>query len=280
MQLIVFLVGAVLVAIGGAMIGFGIPINEFGLGNTLINAGTTAVVGGCIVLALGAVIRQLRRIGHALESYPVPSPVGEVTPLRPPTRVNAAAATAPDLPAEGTHWPAGAAAHAAEPRENVVKEKAQADAPTPVAGRRTAGRNAPPRAEHATLVALSRRAEVTPLRRDNDQLRSKLRVFDRIWPVQGSPSVDGLPPDGESATQPEHPQPGHPAKTFTHAQEEQRPVRTMPGAGDPTVVLKSGVIDGMAYTLYADGSIEADLPQGLLRFASIDELRTYRLGKV
>jgi hypothetical protein len=40
-------------------------------------------------------------------------------------------------------------------------------------------------------------------------------------------------------------------------------------------VLKSGVVDGMAYTLYVDGSIEAELPQGTLRFASINELRSH-----
>ena len=40
-------------------------------------------------------------------------------------------------------------------------------------------------------------------------------------------------------------------------------------------ILKSGVIDGMAYTLYSDGSIEAEMPQGTMRFASIDELRDY-----
>ena len=40
-------------------------------------------------------------------------------------------------------------------------------------------------------------------------------------------------------------------------------------------VLKSGVVDGMAYTLYSDGSIEAQLPQGTLRFGSIAELRTH-----
>jgi hypothetical protein len=31
----------------------------------------------------------------------------------------------------------------------------------------------------------------------------------------------------------------------------------------------------MAYTLYTDGSIEAELPQGTLRFGSLDELRDY-----
>jgi hypothetical protein len=40
-------------------------------------------------------------------------------------------------------------------------------------------------------------------------------------------------------------------------------------------ILKSGVVDGMGYTLYVDGSIEAELPNGTLRFASINELRSH-----
>ena len=36
----------------------------------------------------------------------------------------------------------------------------------------------------------------------------------------------------------------------------------------PVSVLKSGVVEGMAYTLYTDGSIEAKLPEGTVRFAS------------
>ena len=46
-------------------------------------------------------------------------------------------------------------------------------------------------------------------------------------------------------------------------------------APEPVSVLKSGVVDGMAYTLYSDGSIEAQLPQGMLRFGSITELRNH-----
>jgi hypothetical protein len=62
---------------------------------------------------------------------------------------------------------------------------------------------------------------------------------------------------------------------------EPPPLRSEPPAeprepARPSVsILKSGVIDGMAYTLYTDGSIEAELPQGTMRFGSIDELRTH-----
>jgi hypothetical protein len=40
-------------------------------------------------------------------------------------------------------------------------------------------------------------------------------------------------------------------------------------------VLKSGIVNGMPYTLYSDGSIEAQLPEGALRFGSIAELRNH-----
>lgn len=54
------------------------------------------------------------------------------------------------------------------------------------------------------------------------------------------------------------------------------------GDDEPAVpevtVLKSGTIGGMAYKLYSDGSIEADLPDGTLRFASLQELRDHVAG--
>ena len=44
---------------------------------------------------------------------------------------------------------------------------------------------------------------------------------------------------------------------------------------EAAAILKSGVVDGMAYTLYTDGSIEAELPEGTVRFGSIGELREH-----
>jgi hypothetical protein len=56
-----------------------------------------------------------------------------------------------------------------------------------------------------------------------------------------------------------------------------RPVETKPPEPAPaeTTVVRSGVIGGMAYTLYADGSIEAELPIGTVRFGSIAELQDH-----
>jgi hypothetical protein len=55
----------------------------------------------------------------------------------------------------------------------------------------------------------------------------------------------------------------------------REPMMPSPAEQRPIAILKSGVIDGMAYTLYTDGSIEAELPQGTMRFGSIDELRAH-----
>jgi hypothetical protein len=53
------------------------------------------------------------------------------------------------------------------------------------------------------------------------------------------------------------------------------PAAAEPARSEPVSVLKSGVVDGMAYTLYTDGSIEAELAQGVVRFGSIEELRNH-----
>jgi hypothetical protein len=48
--------------------------------------------------------------------------------------------------------------------------------------------------------------------------------------------------------------------------------------GAANTVYRSGVIDGMAYTLFMDGSIQAELPQGTVKFGNIDDLQKYLLG--
>jgi hypothetical protein len=67
------------------------------------------------------------------------------------------------------------------------------------------------------------------------------------------------------------------AKPSPAPAREAFPAAPKPEAQKPRAVaiLKSGVVDGMGYTLYVDGSIEAELPQGTLRFASINELRSH-----
>jgi len=43
----------------------------------------------------------------------------------------------------------------------------------------------------------------------------------------------------------------------------------------PSGALAKTAVNGMPYTLHSDGSIEAQLPEGTLRFGSITELRNH-----
>ena len=89
-------------------------------------------------------------------------------------------------------------------------------------------------------------------------------TFEDAWPK----SERARPADAPSQRRPARTPP-----TFseTAAARQAPPVADQP----PVTVLKSGVVDGMAYSLYSDGSIEAQMPEGMMRFASIDELRAH-----
>ena len=77
-------------------------------------------------------------------------------------------------------------------------------------------------------------------------------MFDTVWPTGSRSPADEIP-----------------------SSDQDEPAAADAAPSRPAEILKSGVIDGMAYTLYTDGSIEAQLPQGTLRFASIDDLRAH-----
>jgi hypothetical protein len=104
--------------------------------------------------------------------------------------------------------------------------------------------------------------------------RSKARQpqpepFDSVWPKRGARRSDEASDLDQSAGPAAAEAPiDRPAPAEPHAPDEVRPAA-------PAGILKSGVVDGMAYTLYADGSIEAQLPQGTVRFGSIAELRSH-----
>jgi len=82
-----------------------------------------------------------------------------------------------------------------------------------------------------------------------------------MWPASPKPDVSAGAPTEAIPTQPD-------AEEADRSEPSQDEPRTV-------AILKSGVVDGMGYTLYVDGSIEAELPQGTLRFASINELRAH-----
>jgi hypothetical protein len=93
-------------------------------------------------------------------------------------------------------------------------------------------------------------------------------AFDAVWPKRGS-RRDEQADAGESAKTASAEMP------VERPSASEAPTAWAPDEARPAAILKSGVVDGMAYTLYADGSIEAQLPQGTVRFGSIAELRSH-----
>ena len=88
--------------------------------------------------------------------------------------------------------------------------------------------------------------------------------FESMWPAESRKAPEGEPMQPVEAEAPE-PEPPVEEPEEQGQREERYAIS----------ILKSGVVDGMAYTLYSDGSIEAEMPQGTMRFASIAELRAY-----
>ena len=291
MSVLLFVAGAIAVMIGVAMIGYGIPINEFSFGNTLIVAGTTAVVGGLIVFAIGVAVAQLQRISETLAGRGLLRPARPLDAFEPAAPAQTAAPTAripfppkpksemrephpyeTRMPPPPAHMPFEERAPApaapvmrnpemapAEEYEEVSLSPGHADLGEPV-------RPTPPMGGNGSRIPQGRDEaglegglpSPPPPRRTQPQTNN----FDTMWPTE--PKPERAKPVAEARLEPQ-PDLAAPAAA---------PLR---GAGEPRsiAILKSGVVDGMGYTLYVDGSIEAELPQGTLRFASINELRNH-----
>jgi hypothetical protein len=271
---------------------FGIPVKEFSFGNTLILAGAVAACTGAVMLGLAMVVRELRHIAQRLGPGLPAASHAEMT-LEPETASVASRSQAPENGGFLFSRDQPAAEHAA---------RAEPAAPSPMPWReetrsrlRTETPSAPEPGE-TTPAAKQRRNLLfsSTLRRERE--RAQGRSADPSTADPGSapaaaPPVEsgGGPPafedswlKSERARGADLPRrTGRTPSTFTEASPEATAGadRDQPAAGTeeqpPVTVLKSGVVDGMAYSLYSDGSIEAQMPEGMMRFASIDELRAH-----
>jgi hypothetical protein len=296
------MMGAVLIAGIGVLlagllaIGYGIPIKEFGFGNTMIIAGAVAACTGAMMLTLWMVVRELKTVAQRLgsgapgelhagnrQAETLSATLGNQAPedggflfgrdqaaaenagqggpaaQSPPWHEEAASrdrvridAPAPVEPAE--------AAPVVKPRRNLLfssssrKERERAEA-----------RSADPAAAEPDLRPAP--AVAPPVSEPNEPPPAS---FDDAWPKsERARTADPLPRRSVRAP-----------STFTESNSGVAGVDRQPPAArseepPPVTVLKSGVVDGMAYSLYSDGSIEAQMPEGMMRFASIDELRSH-----
>jgi hypothetical protein len=290
---------------------FGVAVVQSAYGMTFITAGTTVLVGGLIVLALSVAVHQLSRIAETLKARPAPRPARtnepaeaappvaaqpaaplvaaaapRVTPPRPP----APAPVVPPLrePHAPEHAPDVSAEAIERLRASIVRPERNGEAvmteaedvplsPRPPA--RPAPQRTPATAEAPVVVAPPAPAEPASAEPRKPRLDFLFRSrpapkrtesFDTVWPA------DARQPKAARV----EPQIAAPAALAPAEQPPavQAPPMAINGNGEghpPAAILKSGVVDGMAYTLYADGSIEATLPQGTVRFGSIAELRSH-----
>jgi hypothetical protein len=277
MMVVILIAGIGCLLAGLVAIGFGIPVKEFSFGNTLILAGAVAACTGLIMLGLWSVVRELQGIAERLGSG-MSMDDGETT-LQ-PTAVPAAQrhpADAGDVPfdrdqsfAEQAGYAEPATHPAAALRGELRPMPEPVEAPSAPKPRRNLMFSSTSRRERERAQARSADQSATgpvippPVAEASEQAG----IIENPWPKSER---------ARSADTPLQRRSGRAPSTFN---EPSIAAERSTGAGGnedhpPITVLKSGVVDGMAYSLYSDGSIEAQMPEGMMRFASIDELRAH-----
>ena len=292
MPVFLLLLGVLTTVAGLVLVGSGLAIRDGTFDTEVLTPGTIAAVGGLLLIGLGLTVRELRRIERALAVRPMP---------RLDRNRETATATVEDAPEvavripfppkpKATPQPASAAAAASAATEDAAFERLRVKFPTLArvesgsvveSGDVSLTSQAPVRVEEnvadlRSTAAVGRAtngaagpAHVAPrldakLGARTSAGKAKVSVFNAFWPAP--PRRDGQAVAAPIAA------PAPPAFTEPEASAS---VPAVSDATSPVSVLKSGVVEGMAYTLYSDGSIEAQLPQGMLRFGSISALRSH-----
>jgi hypothetical protein len=291
MMIVLMVVGVGTLLAGLIAIAYGILL-ELSLGNSLIVAGTVAACSGTILLGLCAVVTELKIIARRLadprstadarvraglpqvaaSAVPAQPAVDDghefsqdqAAPPPPPWHEVTAARSQPDAAAEPVPAPP---VPAAKPRRNLLfssslrkeREQPAARVEPPVA--------AEPHPVPSAQPPVAKASEAPSPATFNDTWPKPERPPERA-PERGVERPRASEAQRRSARNPNYATNGSaaPDRHAPPARAEEPPAVT---------VLKSGVVDGMAYSLYSDGSIEAQMPEGMMRFASIDELRAH-----
>ena len=292
MPVLLLLLGVVTTVAGLVLVASGLPFRDGTFDAEILTPGTIATVGGLLLVGLGLAVRELRRIEQVLLLRPMPRAprTGEAVTAAPADAPDASVRLPfPSKPTTDTQPLSSGAADAAATDEQAAPARVRVRFPTftrredrPVAEgadasltpQATAGAEEDV-AEVKSAAAAGRAANggsvpsrVVPrprLRPTADKANgSGPKVF---WPV--GPGSDSQATAGQPAVAV-----SQPIVDPTPVDDTPEPSASSPPA-TPVTVLKSGVVEGMAYTLYSDGSIEAQLPQGTLRFGSISALRDH-----
>jgi hypothetical protein len=284
--------GIVAIAAGLAAVVYGIPVKEFNFGSTMIFVGAMAACTGMVMIGLSMVVRELKTIARRLplRSPAEPRPGTPGRPgLPPPT---AAPARAPE---GGFPFNRDEAAETeTDDIEHVAPKVSQMPPLPPMPpippvpsipsavpwqdensvrdrGRPALAPTGEPTADTMPGSSKSPRNPLFSSRREREQRMPPRLAEPAVAEPVRAPSVEAgkLQPSPFDDAWPRGERPqlrrsGRAAPAF----------KEVPALDQPTVV-KSGAVDGMAYSLFSDGSIEAQMPEGMMRFGSIEELRAH-----
>jgi hypothetical protein len=288
-MLLLVIAGVAAVVAGGAAIWFGIPVKEFSFGNTMILAGAFAICSGLLLVGLGLVVRELKAIKLSLRERALDSPVQDIDgpPLpagsiaatsgrqergrfRPAAsdRMVSAGARRPSVDPRGDEGGASPqdAEHSDVERGNLAPEVEVAPpTPPPAKARRnllfSSSRKEREGGEPPVKSPVGTPSAESPLAADAGGASQPHPSFNDTWPrIERSPRADPAASRRDTALAP----PLQADRRFSSRQD-----------ASVATVVKSGTVDGMSYSLYSDGSIEAQMPEGMMRFASIEQLRAH-----
>jgi hypothetical protein len=285
MYLLLLVFGGLLGATGVLLAGSGMSLRDGTFDTAILTPGIVAAAGGLLLIGLGAGLRTLQRIERALASRPMPRALA--------TAEGAKVAESTETPREPARIPfAPKASHEFQP--GVASRDVLADKSPEAAS--VADKTSPPVPAIAVTAGHGANVETNGqwtgkksgngaagvptgfrlsagLRRVNAAERQNEPTLDAPWPKGPRPSravEEASAPIAHST-----------GVTPIHSQRSAGAPNAAASPGNPDSavagisVLKSGVVNGMTYTLYSDGSIEAQLPEGTLRFGSITELRNH-----
>ncbi|MGE4371721.1 MAG: hypothetical protein AB7E29_02290 [Xanthobacter sp.] len=244
------LLGLLIAVAGLAVVAIGISIFVTTFGNALVTTGAVAASGGFIIIAMGLVLRQLERLNQRLED------------LVSKRQLELSA----DTDKDGRQFTPTASRPVPEPDAPSV------DSPARIANEYKPQDHQSQEAEEESSAAPAASSSRLPsyLRsRNADQGETKTSATPEIelaTPMTAEEDVTDYSAEApEPQLRPSRSAEPPPVRLSTNATETEAEPR----------ILKSGIVGGMAYTLYSDGSIQADLPDGVVRFSSLHELRDH-----
>jgi hypothetical protein len=280
MMLLLLMAGIGALMGGLVAILFGIPVKEFSFGNTLIVVGAMAACTGLIIIALSVVVGELKTIARRLPARS-PADARSTAALGPPAteqaeddfmfpRDQSVPSDVDNLETRTPPSPAPTGWNGAGPSRVSAEEQPEMDDTSPAAKPRrnlmfaSASRKERERAQARSTDVPAPVPPPLPPIADADE---PTPYFEDAWPKPGRMRGGEGPPQRRAG--------GRMPPSFAEPNDSAAIAATRTSDRQTVTVLKSGVVDGMAYSLYSDGSIEAELPEGTMRFGSIDELRTH-----